>query len=210
MRWFRIIAIEVLVLSALGFAIGQTDQKPPETPEAKPSAHGTKADPASEPKPDPQIERLLRALGGTWSIKEKLAPDAASPRGATGEGKIVWRRGPGGFSVIEDYQSKQGSREITGLGVFWWDEAVQGYRTIWCDSTNPGGCINFKHVARWAGEQLILVEDYEINGKKFTFKEVFGNITLGAFTQTLYGGESSKELKVDQTIQATKLPGSAS
>ena len=89
--------------------------------------------------------------------------------------------------------------------MFWWDEAAQGYRTIWCDSTNPGGCINFKNVARWAGEQLVLIEDYEVNGKKFTFKEVFGNITPGAFTQTLYGSESSKELKVDQTIQATKL-----
>ena len=211
MTCLRIVAVEVLVLSvALGFAVGQTDQEPPVTPEVKASTKGTAADPATEPKPGPQIEKLLRALEGTWSIKEKLAPDAASPRGATGEGKIVWRRGPGGFSVIEDYQSKQGTREITGLGVFWWDDAAQGYRTIWCDSTNPGGCINFKSVAHRADGQLALVEDYEVNGKRFIFKEVFGNITPGTFTQTLYGGESSKELKVDQTIQATKLPGSAS
>ena len=205
MRPLRIVAIELLVLSAaLGSAAGQTDQKPPVTP-----AKETAADPATEAKPGPQIERLLKALEGTWSIKEKLAPDAATPGGATGEGKIVWRRGPGGFSVIEDYQSKQGSREVIGLAVFWWDDTAQGYRTIWCDSTNPGGCINFKNLAHWTDGQLVLVEDYEIKGKKFVFKEVFGNITSDAFTQTLYGGESSKELKVDQTIQATRVPGSA-
>jgi hypothetical protein len=204
MRGFRTIAIEVVVLStALGPAAGQAAQKQPKTQEAKSSA--PTAVPASEPRPGPQIEKLLRALEGTWSIRERLAPDSASPGGSTGEGKIVWRRGPGGFSVIEDYQSKQGTREVTGLGVFWWDETAQGYRTIWCDSTNPGGCINFKNVVHWEDTQLVLDEDYEIKGKTFTFKEVFGNMTEGTFTQTLYGGESGRELKVDQTIQAKRL-----
>jgi hypothetical protein len=39
------------------------------------------------------------------------------------------------------------------------------------------------------------------------FKEIFGDITETGFTQTLYGGEVGGELKVDQTIQATKLTG---
>jgi hypothetical protein len=158
----------------------------------------------AEPKGSPQIEKLLRAFEGTWSIKEKFAPDAGSPNGATGGGQIVWRAGPGRFSVIEEYRSKRESAEVTGLGVFWWDEAAQGYRTIWCESTNPGGCISFKNVARWEGTQLVLVEDYEVSGKKVIFKEVFGEIATGGFTQTLYGGEAGKELKVDQTIQAKK------
>jgi hypothetical protein len=48
------------------------------------------------------------------------------------------------------------------------------------------------------------MQDYEVNGKKVVFKEVFGDIAPGGFTQTLYGGEAGKELKVDQIIQATK------
>jgi hypothetical protein len=158
----------------------------------------------AEPKGSPQMEKLLRAFEGTWSIKEKFAPGAGSPNGATGGGQIVWRAGPGRFSAIEEYRSKRESAEVTGLGVFWLDEAAQGYRTIWCESTNPGGCISFKNTARWEGLQLVLVEDYEVNGKKVVFKEVFGDIAPGAFTQTLYGGEAGKELKVDQIIQATK------
>jgi hypothetical protein len=201
-RRFATGAVVLLLLGSL-HSQSLSDDKQAATPEVQSSAPAARA--TADPKPDPQMENLLRAFEGTWLIKEKLAPDATSPNGATGEGRMVWRSGPGGYSVIEDYQSKQGTRAITGLGVFWWDEAAQGYRHIWCDNTNPGGCINFKNVARWDGSQLVLLEDYELNGKKFTFKEVFGDITATAFTQTLFGGESGKELKVDQTIRAEAL-----
>jgi hypothetical protein len=205
MRHFRVFAIEFFVFAAVGMSAAQTDQRQTAAPEGKPSGPVAAMPVPAEPRPGPQMEKLLRALEGTWSIKETLAPNATSPNGVTGEGSIVWRTGPGGFSVIEDYQSREGPHEVAGLGVFWWDEAAQGYRTIWCDSTNPGGCINFKNVVRWEGSQLVLSEDYEVNGKRFTFKEVFADISPASFTQTLYGGESGKELNVDQTIHATKV-----
>ena len=190
MKHFLVVAIGLLAGVGAGAHAGQRQAAAERVP--------------AEPKGSPQIEKLLRAFEGTWSIKEKFAPDAGSPNGATGGGQIVWRAGPGKFSVIEEYRSKRESAEVTGLGVFWWDEAAQGYRTIWCESTNPGGCISFKNVARWEGPQLVLVEDYEVSGKKVIFKEVFGDIAAAGFTQTLYGGEAGKELKVDQTIQAEK------
>jgi hypothetical protein len=190
MKHFLVVAIGLLAGVGAGAQAGQRQAAAERVP--------------AEPKGNPQIEKLLRAFEGTWSIKEKFAPDAGSPNGAIGVGQIVWRAGPGKFSVIEEYRSKRESAEVTGLGVFWWDEAAQGYRTIWCESTNPGGCISFKNVARWEGPQLVLVEDYEVSGKKVIFKEVFGDIAAAGFTQTLYGGEAGKELKVDQTIQAKK------
>lgn len=208
MKRFRGVAIAACMFSAgISLADGQGAQKPSAMPDSKPSAPTAVPVAAPEPKPGAQIEKLLRALQGTWSIQEKFAPDAASPKGTTGEGSIVWRPGPGGFSVIEDYESKRGSAKVTGLAVFWWDDATHGYRTIWCDTTNPGGCIDFQNVANWEGSQLVLAQEYESNGKKFTFKEVFGDITETGFTQTLYGGEAGGELKVEQMIQATKLTG---
>lgn len=197
---FTSAAIAASLLTAL--AVCQADKKTSSPSPATQPAAAPVQTPA--PKPGPQMEKLLQAFEGTWAIHETLAPDSSTPNGATGEGKIVWRPGPGGFSLIEDYDSKQGARQVTGLAVFWWDDSAGGYRTIWCDSTNPGGCISFKNVARWDGAQLVLVEDYEVNGKQFTFKEVFDDITPGTFTQTLYGGEASGTLKVDQTIRATK------
>ena len=155
-------------------------------------------------KPNSQIERLLTALEGTWSITDELAPDASSAKGKMGAGTIIWRPGPGRFSVVEEFHSKQGDVDVTGLGMFWWEETARGYRTIWCDSTNPGGCIDFKNVVKWEGSSLVLQEDYELHGKKYTFKEVFGDITPESFTQTLYGGEAGGSLKVDEIIHARK------
>jgi hypothetical protein len=201
----------LIVLSVLvGHALCQVGKKQPLAADTTPTTRPAAApDQAQKPKPCPQVERLLRAFEGTWAINEEIAPDSTLPKGATGKGMIVWRPGPGGFSVVEDYKSKQGAREVTGLGVFWGDESAGGYHSIWCDSTNPGGCISFKNVARWEGTQLVLVEDYKTNGKQFTFKEVFGDIAPGTFTQTLFGGEIGGELKVDQTIHARKLAGAA-
>ena len=172
-------------------------------------SRGNVAAAPAQQKPDPQVERLLKALGGTWSITEELAPDATHPKGFTGKGTIVWRPGPGASSVIEEYRSMQGDEEVTGLGALWWDPAVKGYHTIWCDSTNPGGCIDFKNPILWDGKNLTLQEDYEVNGKKFTFREIFGEITSDAFTQTLYGGEAGGPLKVDQVIHAKRLKAGA-
>ena len=159
----------------------------------------------AKPKPAPQIERLLKGLSGAWAITEELAPEASSPKGKTGAGTIIWRAGPGGYSAIEEYRSKQGDDEVNGLGEMWWDEAAQGYHTIWCDSTNPGGCIDFKNVARWDGSSLVLQENYESNGRKFTFKEVFSDLGGESFTQTLYGAEVGHELKVDQVIHGKRM-----
>ena len=203
MRYLRTFAIEFLALAAVGMSVAQTDQKQAVVPVTERQVAAAQL--PQEPPSSPQMEKLVRALEGRWSIKEKLAPDATSPKGTTGDGRIIWRPGPGGFSLVEEYRSRQGQREVNGLGLFWWDEAAQGYRTIWCDSTNPGGCINFKNAVHWKGPQLELVEDYEVKSKRFTFREVFSDITSATFTQTLYGGESGKELKVDQIIQATKL-----
>jgi hypothetical protein len=160
---------------------------------------------APESASQSEAAKVLRAFEGTWSITEDLAPDATSPNGGKGQGHEVWRPGPGGYSVVEEYQSREGSRDISGLGVLWWDEAAQGFRTIWCDSTNPGGCISFKNVIHWEGSNLVLVENYEIKGKKFTFKEVFGDMTPQSFTQTLYGAEAGAPLKVDQVIYAKRV-----
>lgn len=159
---------------------------------------------AQEPRPGAQTEKLLKSLQGVWTITDKLSPDASNPQGVTGAGTIVWRAGPGGYSAVEEFRSKQGQNDVTGLGMMWWDKSANGYHTIWCDSTNPTGCIDFKNAAQWQRADLVLQEDYESNGKKFTFREVFGEITANSFKQTLYGGEAGKDLKVDEVIEARR------
>jgi hypothetical protein len=59
-------------------------------------------------------------------------------------------------------------------------------------------------VAKWENDHFVLGDEFEINGKKFEFKEVLSEITPTSYTQTLYQGEAGKELKRILTIHATK------
>ena len=155
-------------------------------------------------QPSPEMQRLFNTFLGTWRITEKIEPSEAMPNGGAAEGTEVYRAGPGGVSIIEEIHLKESSGEISGLGIGWWDEKAHGYKALWCDSQNPNGCILMAHLAKWEGDQFILRDEFEKNGKKFNFKEVFSEIAPASFTQTLYQGEAGKELRKLATIHATK------
>ena len=159
---------------------------------------------AIQPQPGPEIERLVKAFSGTWSIAIKIEPNERMPKGGGGQGEETWRPGPGGLSLIEEYHSTGDEGELSGLGVAWWDKDAQKYQVMWCDSTNRAGCIVMKHGAKWVGNQVVAVDEPENVGKKFTFKEIFSDISENSFTQTVYQGESSSELKRILTILATR------
>ena len=165
---------------------------------------------AQTEKPRPEIQRVFDAFLGTWSVTEKLDPSETMPNGGTGEGEEIYKRGPGNASFIEEIHLKEGSRNLSGLGVGWWDQQAKGYRTIWCDSENPDGCIVMAHLAKWDGNDFVLGDEFDRDGKRFVFREVFTDITPTSFTQTLYRGEAGKELKKLLTIHASRQSHGAS
>jgi hypothetical protein len=159
---------------------------------------------AATVQPAPEIQKLAKAFLGTWSVTEKIEPSQTMPNGGDGRGEEVYRLGPGGHSFIEEIHLNEPTQEISGAGVAWWDDKAKGYRAVWCDGENPSGCILMAHLAKWEGDQFVLSDESERNGRKFEFKEVFSEITPSSFTQTLYHGEAGKELKRLLTIHATK------
>jgi ketosteroid isomerase-like protein len=171
---------------------------------ADPPSHPQSTSPSPALKiPGPQVQNLLL---GSWAIKTEYAPSREMPNGGTGEGVEVWRRGPGGYSVIEEFHEKNTNGEISGFGPAWWDADLQGQRFVWCDSTNPRGCELSKSVAKWEGDRLVYREDREENGKRITHEEVFEGIMPVSFLQTLSEGPVGGELKRTITIRATKIP----
>jgi len=165
--------------------------------------------PGAPPAPSDQMQKLLRTLGGTWSITYTLEPTEQLPKGGTGAGREVFRPGPGGASLVEEFRAREGTRDVSGLGLAWWDESAQGFRAVWCADDNPAGCGVMSGLARFEGADFVLTDEFEMMGKKMAFKEVFSNITTMSFTQTLYQGEAGGELKKIMTVQATKLPRQA-
>src|SRR5262249_37089288 len=143
------------------------------------------SDTMTQPQPGLEMEKLVKTFSGTWSIAIKIEPNERMPKGGAGQGEEVWRPGPGRLSLIEEYHSSGDEGEFSGLGVAWWDKDTQRYQVMWCASDNPQGCIAMKHGAKWEGNQVIAEDESENAGKKFTFKEVFADITENSFTQTL-------------------------
>ena len=157
-----------------------------------------------QPQRGPEIEKLVKAFSGTWSIAIKIEPNERMPKGGAGQGEETWRPGPGRLSLIEEYHSSGDEGELSGLGVAWWDKDTQRYQVMWCASSNPQGCIAMKHGAKWEGNQVVAIDETESAGKKFMFKEVFEDITQNSFTQTLYQGDLGSDLKRLLTITAAR------
>src|SRR6266571_262263 len=140
------------------------------------------------PQPSPEMQKLVNALSGTWSLREEYEHIDSMPGGGLGKGDVVWRPGPGGLSLIEDYHSKNPKGHVFGLSVTWWDEIAKGYWALWCADSLPTGCTVMARLAKWEGNQLVLGDEFASGGKKFTFKETVSDITPKTYTQTLYQG----------------------
>lgn len=160
--------------------------------------------------PHPYIDKLIRALSGSWAITLSFAPDETMPKGGSGRGEETFHAGPGGLSLIEEYHSTGDEGEMSGLGVFWPGNQPSTMQVVWCDSTKPNGCGVMKGGATWQGSRVVLEDESQADGKKVMFREVFSDISLNSFTQTLYQGESADDLKTFLTIKATRKDESQS
>jgi Protein of unknown function (DUF1579) len=164
---------------------------------------------ATSLQPAHEMQRLTNMLAGRWSIGQVFEPRGGMPKGVVGKGTEVWRPGPGSLSLIEELQTRVGDREFSGLGVIWWDTQAQGYRVIWCGSANPRGCVVMSKLAQWEGDQFVVGDEFERDGRKVVYREVFSDVTPDSFTQTIYEGESEGELKRKLTIHAAKVARAA-
>lgn len=175
--------------------------------EVKPASQETTNQPSATPsqvpetpQPSPEMQRLFNAQLGSWSQRLER------PNGSSGEGEAVWRPGPGGKSLVENEYIRSATGDLIGLSVTWWDEAVKGYRALWCDNKIKNGCLVMSQPARWDGDQFVLRDEFERDGKKFVYKEVESQITPSTYTLTSYTGEAGGEPKPTSTIHATRIP----
>ena len=76
--------------------------------------------------PNPEMQKLFTTQLGRWSQRLERAD------GTSGQGEAVWQPGPGGRSLVEHEYIRNATGDFVGLSVTWWDEAVKGYRALWC------------------------------------------------------------------------------
>jgi hypothetical protein len=155
-------------------------------------------------KPSPEMEKLSKMVVGTWNTTEKHEPSPWAPKGATGKGTVVFKNGPGGLSLVQDYKSSSSMGSFAGHGVMWWDAKVGGYQGVWCDSMTPAGCQISKGITKWEGNNLVGTDESEMMGQKMAMKESWTDITPDSFTFVMDGGPPGGEMKRMMTIKYTR------
>jgi len=168
---------------------------------------------ASSPPPIPsqpadEIRSLTKALAGTWSTTEKYEPLFLTPDGGTGAGEQVFRAGPGGFTLLENYHTKTTAGELFGFGLLWWDQG-KGLQHMWCINVYPTGCEMFppppQPGPKWDGKQLVIHIEQEQQGQKMIWHEAISEITSKSYTQTIDIGDAPDHMQRWLTMHARRV-----
>jgi hypothetical protein len=160
----------------------------------------------------PELQGLIAALSGKWSLKVKLEPSSEMPNGFEGTGEETWRAGPGGITLIEEETIPSPSGNLYLLGIIWWDGQTKSLHGMECNSQLPFTC-DLKGglndiTMKWDGKQFALDEQETHNGKKSLWHEAWSEITPTTYTQTGDSSAPGGSPKRLMTIHATKAEGS--
>jgi hypothetical protein len=143
--------IALLVISACSAAMaGSAGGKDASTVPAAPGA-----------VPPTQMSLLYPRIG-TWQVTIRTLPGKSLPNGGVDKGVATIRKGPGGFSIVQDFWSRGTGGYAVGQSYTWWDSNAKAYKSVWCD--NMQGCVEFItaiHGNAWTTEL-----DGEANGVK--------------------------------------------
>ncbi len=181
-------------LVLLLFSLGLFAQEKPAPPSA-PSAPMV--------KPTPEMRKLIKTFRGVWNTTEKHEPSPMMPKGATGKGQARFMPGPGGLSLIENYQSQADGGRFVGHGVTWWDPEKRAYLGVWCDNASPNGC-EAGGTMKWQGDDLVGTMETTMAGEKAKLSETYSKITPNSFTYTLDMAIGAAETKRMMTIEFTR------
>lgn len=96
---------------------------------------------------------------GKW---QATRPIHGSAQEGVDNGIMTIRKGPGGFSIVQDFQSHGSSGELVGQSYTWWDAHAGTYKSVWCD--NMQGCTEFTTLVR--GDSWTVELDGTADGKK--------------------------------------------
>ena len=160
----------------------------------------------------PEIQSLIKALSGKWSVSVKFEPNAAMPGGADGEGEETWRAGPGGFTFLDEEHLPTPGGEIFLLGILWWDAKTKSFHGMECNNQLPYTC-DLKGALnditmKWDGKELTIDElETSPDGKKTMWHEVWSDITPTSFTQTGDMGAPGGPFNRFSTIHGTRVAG---
>jgi hypothetical protein len=114
------------------------------------------------PKPGPEMDKM-KFLLGTWETKGGYEKSTMFPEGGAQTGWYKAQLGPGGFSLLADFEADGPLGREIGHEIITWDPKQNAYATIVVGNAFPGANIG---TSKWEGEVLVTVHEFEYNGTK--------------------------------------------
>ena len=161
-------------------------------------------------QPSPEMQSLIKALSGKWSVSVKFEPNAAMPNGVNGTGEETWRAGPGGFTFLDEEHLPTPGGDVFLLGIIWWDGKTKSFHGMECNNQLPYTC-DLKGAPndvtmKWDGKEFTIDElETSPDGKKTMWHEVWSDITPISFTQTGDMGVPGGPFNRFLTIHGTRV-----
>jgi hypothetical protein len=161
----RTMKIVKIVAFASAFVIVAGAQEPSE--QNKPAAQERKA-----PKPGPEMERI-KFLIGRWNTDSEYEKTPMIPEGGKSTGWYEARLGPGGFSIIADFQESGPLGPEIGHEVISWDPKQDAYTVVTVGNAFPGAVIG---KSRWEGDKLVTQSEFTENGMTMHLRSEYSDI----------------------------------
>ena len=150
---------------------------------------------------------LLYPRIGTWHVTIRTEPAKDSLPKGLDKGVMTVTKGPGGFSVVQEFWSRGSSGYVKGQSYTWWDDASKSYKSVWCD--NMQGCTEFTTAIN--GRSWTAEIDGEADGKKVhTVIRATMSESLGAIHEEMlssYDGGPAKLESVSEYVRVS--PGTS-
>ena len=175
---------QVLNVAALTMVLGATWLVGVRAQE-KPAANKKPADAAMQmPAPGPEMDRL-KFLVGNWDMNAEYLKSPMLPAGGKETGIYKARLGPGGFSVIADFDVDGPMGKEIGHEIFSWDSKQKAY-IVFLVGNFPGAVTGTSH---WEGNNLVIDTTFEAGGASTQLRATYSNITeKSAHTEESFRG----------------------
>lgn len=124
------------------------------------------------PTPGPEMDRL-KFLVGNWDMNAEYLKSPMLPAGGKETGIYKAQLGPGGFSVIADFDVDGPMGKEIGHEIFSWDPKQKAY-IVFLVGNFPGTVTGTSH---WEGENLVLETQFGAGADSMHMRSTYSNIT---------------------------------
>lgn len=163
---------------------------------------------AKAPQPASEMQALINALSGQWSLTLKFESSKDTSRELEGTGEEMWHASPAGLTFTDEEVFTAGPQAVVVVGILWRDSKAGEFHAMDCSNQNPRTC-DLKGavddvVVHWTGSELTIDEKELSQGAMMTSRVVWSDITSNTFTETGYLAPPGGPFRKIMTIHATR------